>query len=304
MMEEFYQLLNKKYYALAYLWSVKALENRISESIKKILNAYISKDWNTYKMEVRGSYRKIDFDFASEQIDLIQKFDSPHYANIVINNNILVLKPIKLRRARSTIMNFLEEKNNVFLGGDAFQIIGITSINNIKLVIDQFGSDFDAISKYSKVATFIGNLSSQLQMDLSENQIGIIIHENKLYLLKWFQCINESAEGIIEDKGIKIAVEIKEDISLGELIIFKEGDQLEPLLTLDSKFFKENKQYDLMNDHASFIRDILSRIETGINMTESKISVESIEDIDLYVSISLQKIDQIIDAKQKNLLLR
>lgn len=305
MEEKFYELISKKFYASAYLWGVDALGKGVNGNLKEILQSYTTKDWRRYRQKVKRSYRSIDFDKASDQIDFVSKFDADHYANIVVDNNILILKPVKFRRTRNTIVEFLEDPMNVFIGGNSYRSVGVSSIDNIKSIVDQFEDDFEAVAKYSKIATFIGQLTDEIQLKMSEKQIGIIIHDDRLFLLKWVQYIDDTSASadIIEDMGLNIAVEIKEDLSLGELIVFKENDTSNPLFTLDSRMFDNPCTYNLETNSEEFLQDVLSRIETGISLIGED-SIETIEDLDLFINISLQKIDQLEDFRQKIIKLR
>ncbi|MHA1610732.1 MAG: hypothetical protein ACTSYU_01660 [Promethearchaeota archaeon] len=221
-------------------------------------------------------------------------------------------------------------------GGHFYQSLGLSSIEAIHGVLleSQIQEELQKFQKYEKIAKFIENLDYHLQTLFSINQIGIIIYSNQIYLIKWVQFVDEkqllgsknktsSSVTVLEDLGVKIGVELKENLELGDLVIFKNtGNQenssevLEPLLSLEHSIFSasgitSSRDYKTLNfsnteDCQLFVNDILARIESGILLLnqEKPTSVKNSRDMDIYIKVSMEKLANLKSVNQQINVLR
>lgn len=225
----------------------------------------------------------------------------------------------------------------LFHNGKIFYAKALSTNRNISGVIKEFQihEKMEKYKKYEKIAQFIENLNYHLQSLFSFHQIGVIIYNSQIYLIKWVQFIDENQilggsnlsggkVKILNEFGVKIGVEIQENGELGNLVIFKNTEEeniqnaaesnLEPLLMLNPTLFqkmkrsKSTRRLDLSNpeDCEIFVNQVLSRIETGILLLSQKdqLNLKKARDLDIYIQISLEKLPSIASINQRLNLLR
>ena len=220
--------------------------------------------------------------------------------------------------------------------GHLFQSVGLSSIETIQGVLQesQIQAEMQKFQKYEKIAKFIENLDYPLQTLFSLHQIGIIIYNDRIYLIKWVQFVNEnqllgnqkqptSPVTVLEDLGVKIGVELRENLELGDLVIFKNPEDhenlsevLEPLLSLERAIFFPTgatlfRDYQILNfsnpdDCQVFVNDVLGRIESGILLLNQNkpTSVKNSRDMDIYIKVSMEKLAYLKSINQRINILR
>ncbi len=220
--------------------------------------------------------------------------------------------------------------------GLLYQSVGLSSIEAIHGVLrgSQIQEELRKFQKYEKIAKFIENLDYPLQTLFSFHQIGIIIFNNRIYLIKWVQFVNEnqffgkqkensSPVTVLEDLGVKIGVELRENLELGDLVIFKNPENfenssevLEPLLSLERSIFSASgislsQDYQTLNfsnpdDCQVFVNDVLGRIESGILLLnqDNNTSVKNSRDMDVYIKVSMEKLANLKSVNQRINVLR
>ncbi|MHA1648036.1 MAG: hypothetical protein ACTSVL_10720 [Promethearchaeota archaeon] len=282
-----------------------------------------------------------------------QKFDEDSsFINLVIDKEILVCQEKaeektdsinsnsnikrrsideRLQRWKSNLIN----SNSLWVGKKQYLIKGIQSVSNLTDVLRKSGIQERYLKyyKYEKIANFIEALTIQLQNLFSLNRIGVIIFHNDLYLIKWVQYLNEeqlitgksskkTGVMMLDDFGVKIGIQLKENLELGNLVVFKNENRNQnektsdftTLMSLNQGFFHrsakkiENDQYNFKNSekYRAFINQINDRIETGILLLSKKLPeiMENSEDLDLYVKISLERIEGMTSLNQRLNVLR
>ncbi len=275
------------------------------------------------------------------------------FLNLILDKDIIVFKKqtegknlredITSKNSFSTFIQNLKinssNPQHIVFNGAHYSTLGLSSTDNLQAVFNNslVKDELKTYNKYEKIIQFIDNLEIPLQTLFSQNQIGIIIFQNKIYLIKWVQYINEeqlisgdmgetTGVSVMDSFGIKIGVHLKQNFELGNLVVFKnrqdsviedrdENIVLEPLFHLDEELFsfkkRDKKQihiYDLSKyeDCKLFVEQVNNRIEMGILLLSKgrKKFVKSNEDLDLYVKISLQKIDGMDSINQRINILR
>lgn len=280
---------------------------------------------------------------------------SKEYVNILLDHDIIAFqkksnfennekigqkkKSLESQDQKNKIWEKLEtiQKNPELLlhDGNIYQAIALSSIDNISGVLkeSQIQEQMDKYQKYEKIARFIENLEYPLQSLFSFHQIGVIIYDKRIYLIKWVQFIDknqilgsskkkkETKVQILEDLGVKIGVELKENLELGDVVIFKNSDddqenseKLEPLLSLQTSLFDISKQPQQLNkldlsqqeDCQIFVNQVLGRIESGILLLNQKTrqNLKNSRDLDIFIKISLEKLVSIKSINQRINILR
>ena len=262
------------------------------------------------------------------------------FLNIILDNDILIFQGVNEEKCEGYIENleelekFSKDPNNILAGGKVYCSKGLSSIDKIQGIMKEtnFQHEFSTYQKYEKIVQFIEGLTLSLQKLFSINQIGVIIFKNEIYLIRWVQYMDESRlisgnesqksnVEIMEDFGVKIGIQLKENLELGNLVIFKNRDDkneqdsiLRTLFSLDQDFFRSSrrkrkkKKYDLKNneDCEEFVNEVLSRIESGILMLNNKniTKIRNSKDLKIYVKISLQRVEGIDNINQRINILR
>ena len=132
--------------------------------------------------------------------------------------------------------------------------------------------------------------------------------------------IKSSPVSMIENFGVNIGIQINENLELGNLVIFSKKEQedqkelLRPLFSLDESIFqgrfskKPNQKWDLTqeSDCKAFVENVLARIETGIMLLNKEKSafLQKPQDMDVYIKITLQKVDAMDSINQRINILR
>jgi hypothetical protein len=276
----------------------------------------------------------------AEQWAYAQKFQKDGaYINLILVNDILVLQETtNLDFSPSSVQSvadltkLLKTPETILIDGKPYEMKGTSSLENFHNLLKDtpVHGEFVKYKKFEKIVNFIEFLDLNLQQLFSINQIGVIIYQNEVYLIKWVQYIDEdqlmsgkSASSanvaIIEDFGVKIGVQLKENLELGNLVVFsnkldtEQRASLRPLLSLDESIFfgkksKPNRRYDLTHpdDCKDFVNDVLARIETGIMLLSKERSnfIQDPKELELYIKISLQRLDGIDSANQRINILR
>ncbi|WP_457558316.1 hypothetical protein [Candidatus Harpocratesius sp.] len=281
---------------------------------------------------------------------------SKEYVNILLDRDIIAFqkrdnfeddreidkqkeKKLETKEQKIDLWEKLEtiQKNPELLlhNGVIYQSIALSSVDNISGVLkeSQIQEQMDKFQKYEKIARFIENLEYPLQSLFSFHQIGVIIYDKRIYLIKWVQFIDrnqilggskkkkETKVQILEDLGVKIGVELKENLELGDIVIFKNSeeekpkkDTLEPLLSLETSLFNISKQprtlkkldFSRQEDCQIFVNQVLGRIESGILLLNQKTrqNLKNSRDIDIFIKISLEKLVSIKSINQRINILR
>ncbi|MHA1563653.1 MAG: hypothetical protein ACTSPA_16265, partial [Promethearchaeota archaeon] len=234
----------------------------------------------------------------------IQNFDlKDPFVNIILDNDIIIFQG-NIKDEGEKIKNiedledFIEDPNKILAEGKIYNSKGLSSVDKIQGIMTEsnFQHEFSTYQKYEKIVQFIEGLNLSLQKLFSMNQIGVIIFKNEIYLIRWVQFIDESQlisgtesqksnVEIMNDFGVKIGIQLKENLELGNLVIFKNRDDkneqdsiLRTLFSLDQDFFqssrrkRKKKKYNLNNkeDCEEFVNEVLSRIESGILMLNNR----------------------------------
>lgn len=364
MIENILHYLESQNYIELVLWVqefLKQNENLISGQLRDFLFSLKNKNFpQALELIRRLSYTNIEnkefqrilayFEEKSQDIQLQWNFEEKFSndkkkVNLIFNKDIVIFqerikKDKNLKNSISQIETWEDLKNVCFKPdilineGTLYQSIGLSSIEAIYGVLKEskIQEELEKYQKYEKVAKFIENLEYPLQSLFSINQIGIIIYNNKIYLIKWVQFLNEnqllgekveksSNVTVLEDLGVKIGVELKENLELGDLVIFKNPDSsksgkevLKPLLSLEQSLFAaprrvqdyQSLDFSKIDDCQLFINDVLGRIESGILLlNRNKLtSVKNTRDMDIYIKVSMEKIVNLKSTNQKISILR
>ncbi len=359
MLYDFYNFLTSKRFVELIDWAEEILENYrniLSENQKIILELiqnkkihdlieYLKKESFTsinnelYKLileELEGNKEEI-----STEWNFIKNFNLKEpFLNVILDNDILVFQCLNEGKCEESIKNindlenFSKDPNKLLAGGKIFVSKGLSSIDKIQGIMKEtnFQHEFSIYQKYEKIVQFIEGLNLSLQKLFSMNQIGVIIFKNEIYLIRWIQFIDEShlISGvssqksnveIMEDFGVKIGIQLKENLELGNLVIFKNRDNkneqdsiLRTLFSLDQDFFqssrrkRKKKKYDLKKkeDCEEFVAEVLSRIESGILMLSNRniTKIKNTKDLNIYIKISLQRVEGIDTINQRINILR
>lgn len=313
-MKQFYNLLLKKQYADAYLFCHERLKDAdsLSSNERSLLIAYADMNWNACK-QYAPLYVRIDTKTAEAQIALLKNISRDgETVNLIINDSILILKRVgNFYNSRTEIMRFLSKPTNVFVCGQPFEMVGYNDIMNIRAVTDQFTSENRAFIKYGGIANFISKLDNESLITLSKNALGLVILNEKIYILKWedrFEVRNgsnsQSPNQIIDlvNNGLGVAVEIN-DMTLGDLVIMR-GLEFTPVLTLKSKLF-ENAS--VSSNSPSSINDLIlnakNRIQTGFNLYENTGEFSQNVRDGRYIAMTLQNAKTTADNEKRMSLL-
>ena len=265
------------------------------------------------------------------------------YINLILQENIIIFqeetnfpndedpKSISLNQMKRTLL----DPKMLFMNGKFYKAQGQTSIDKLqtKLRKSNVLQDLSQYKRYEKIIQFIDALDDTLQKMFSINHIGIIFYKEALFLVKWVQFLDEhqllseetastSNVTVLEDFGVRIGVQLKQNLELGNLVIFtdKKSDNtaekspLTPLFSLDEGLFSDTLQkekhdrYNLKNeeDCLSFVNEILARIETGILLLTKKKAawVKNPKDLAKYIQISLERIEGMSSISQRLNVLR
>lgn len=349
-------LQNRQYVELVQ-WAEQLLRTpniKLSKTYTQVLTFLSQKKL----MEVQEILRKIAFSTVkNESIALIlkeieerfldiqlqwnfsEKFDkSQPFLNLILNNQIIIYQPstIKLDKKIGSITelsSILSNPHLLSVGGNLYEMKGLSSIDTLQGILKDSNvqQEFQKNKKYERIVSFVEALELPLQELFSFHQIGIIIYENDVFLIKWVQYLDESQlingtthqnldVTVLDNFGTTIGVQLKEDLSLGNLVVFSnKGIQhgksiLHPLLSLNESIFtssknkKSLKKWNLTQkeDCVAFVDTVIARIESGIMLLNKEKSafVQNPKELDLYIKVSLQKIDAIDSTNQRINILR
>ncbi|QEE15142.1 tetratricopeptide repeat protein [Promethearchaeum syntrophicum] len=335
IIENYDHILSEKQKIILGLIQKKEIQNLIKFLKKESFTAINNELYNLILEELEKNKEEI-----STQWNFIQKFDlKAPFVNIILDNDIIVFQgnnkdeSEKLENLKD-LEEFLKDPNKILAEGKVYCSKGLSSIDKIQGIMTEtnFQQEFVTYQKYEKIVQFIEGLNLSLQKLFSMNQIGVIIFKNEIYLIRWVQFLDESQlisgtesrksnVEIMEDFGVKIGIQLKENLELGNLVIFKnrrdknEQDSiLRTLFSLDQDFFqssrrkRKKKKYDLKlkEDCEEFVNEVLSRIESGILMLNNKnfTQIRNSKDLKIYVKISLQRIEGIDTVNQRINILR
>ncbi|MHA1767563.1 MAG: tetratricopeptide repeat protein [Promethearchaeota archaeon] len=357
MLYELFNFLSSRKYVELLDWTNQILEKYyeiLPNEQKTILDFIQKKNINDLiEFIKKESYTTIEnefYDLILEELmknkkEIIREWDFAHnfdldtpFINIILNNDIIIFqkknkdKEEKLKKIED-LKEILKDPNKIIAGGEIFTSKGLSSIDKIQGILKEtnYKEEFANYQKYEKIIQFIEGLDLSLQKLFSMNQIGVIIFKNEIYLIKWVQLIdesqlisgttsNKSSVEIMDDFGVKIGIQLKENLELGNLVIFKNNQNnneqdpiLKTLFSLDQDFFqssqrKKKKRYDLKNegDCREFVNEVLSRIESGILLLSNKkiTKIKNTKDLNIYIKISLQRVENIDSINQRINILR
>lgn len=282
------------------------------------------------------------------QWEFEQKFASKEaFINVISDNYITVFQKSgtsEIEMPKLSLKEFkLLQKNpeNLILGGSVYKNKGIRATDHLELWFKnrEISNEFKKYNNYEDMVQFIENLELPLQKLFSIHQIGIIFYEKQIYLVKWIQYLNEeqilsenyqksTKVEILENFGIIVGVHLKNDLELGNLVVFstkkekienedKIGNSsldLKPLLSLDHTLFgksgdtepKIDRNLKKFENCQRFIDDILARIESGILLLVRNKStwLQNQEELNKYIKISIEKVDCYTSVNQRLSLLR
>jgi hypothetical protein len=277
--------------------------------------------------------------FLENNIFAFKKDTHLKSSNIFLNENVdLELQEELLNE--NLIQNpqyntqFLINPQYICIGGEIYTVSGLNSIENLQNVLKESNiqQEFQKYYKYDKIAQFIDSLEIDLQKLFSLHQIGLIIYQDAIYLIKWVQFLDEyqlitgtkrrqDDIMLLEDFGVKIGLELKSDLTFGNLVVFKSDSghsstnqgQLEPLISLTSNLLNQEiekmyRKYNLnrREDCVQFVEDVNTRIEAGILLLTKKNEKlrQTAKNIDTYIRISLERVDNMESVNHRLNLLR
>ncbi len=355
MLYDLYNFLTSKRFVELLDWTEYIIENYgniISEKQKYILEFIQNKEiQNLIEFLKKESFTAINNEFfnlileeleknkeeISAEWNFIQNFNlKESFLNIILENDILIYQgldggqPEENIRSFEELENFSKDPNKILAGGKIYVSKGLSSIDKIQGIMKEsnYQREYSNYQKYDKIVQFIEGLNLSLQKLFSMNQIGVIIFKNEIYLIRWVQYIGESQiisqksnVEIMENFGVKIGVQLKENLELGNLVIFKNKNDkneqdsiLRTLFSLDQDFFKisrgkrKKKNFDLKikEDCEEFVKEVLSRIESGLLMLNNKniTKIKNSKDLNIYTKISLQRVEGIDSINQRINILR
>jgi hypothetical protein len=359
MLYDFYNFLTSKRFIELLDWGEDILENYgnvLPENQKIILEliqnrkiqdlieflkkeSFTSINNELYKLifeELEKNKEEISTEWA-----FVQNFNLKEpFLNVILENDIIIFQGNNKDEGEKIksiedLEEFIQDPSKILVEGKAYNSKGLSSIDKIQGIMKEtnFQHEFSTFQKYEKIVQFIEGLNLSLQKLFSINQIGVIIFKNEIYLIRWVQFIDESHlisetasqksnVEIMKDFGVKIGIQLKENLELGNLVIFKNSDDkndhqdpiLRTLFSLDQDFFhssrrkKKKKNYDLKKkeDCEEFVNEVLSRIESGILMLNNRniTKIRNSKDLNIYVKISLQRVEGIDTINQRINILR
>ena len=265
MLEQILEYLNTEKYVEMVLWVKEILkqdEISLDDPIRQFLLTLQSKNY-PQSLEI---LRKITYTNLEDKIiyTILQRFEENkaeimrqwtfqenfdrtlEKVNLIVDSDILIFQEAsKVQIDSKTILKkqlsswkdlkAIQIHPDILIhNGLVYQSVGLSSIEAIHGVLrgSQIQEELRKFQKYEKIAKFIENLDYPLQTLFSLHQIGIIIFNNRIYLIKWVQFVNEnqffgkqkensSPVTVLEDLGVKIGVELRENLELGDLVIFK-----------------------------------------------------------------------------------
>jgi hypothetical protein len=261
------------------------------------------------------------------------------FINFIVNNQILVYQDAELGSKNQNFSNLqsfkeaLSHPNRVSIGGQMLIAKGLSSIDQLQVTLknSDIKEEYSKFDKYEKIVQFIESVNYNLQVLFSTHQIGIIIFENEIYLIKWVQLLDEDQiitgksshqtdVALIEDFGVKIGIQLKNNLELGNLVIFKNREEennneplLRPLLSLEQSIFTSKKKkrkskwnFSKSDDCKGFVDEVLARIETGILLLNKNKStfLNNTKDLDIYIKITLQRTEGMKSVNQRINILR
>ncbi|UYP47055.1 hypothetical protein NEF87_003340 [Candidatus Lokiarchaeum ossiferum] len=354
-------LVSRRYVELIH-WTNEALERygaRMDENQKKLLQHIKHKEIHEILSFLKKlSYTKIEAEtyelllaqFSENEEDIKEQWafetlfrSDRDYVNLILQENIIIFQEgieisieedpnsLSLNQMKQALL----DSNTLFINGKFYTAQGQTSIDKLqtKLRKSNVLQDLKQYKRYEKIIQFIDALDDTLQKMFSINHIGIIFYKEALFLVKWVQFLDEhqllseeiastSKVTVLDDFGVRIGVQVKENLELGNLVIFtdkqaennSEKSPLTPLFSLDEGLFSDTVskdkhiKYNLKNeeDCKSFVNKILARIETGILLLTKKKAawVKDPNDLAKYIQISLERIEGMASISQRLNVLR
>ena len=335
ILEHYGHILSEKQKIILELIQNKNIQDLIKFLKKESFTSINNELYNLILEELEKNKEEI-----SSEWNFVQNFDlEAPFVNIILDNDIIIFQgnnkdeSEKIKNVEE-LEEFMKDPNKILAEGKVYISKGLSSIDKIQGIMNEtdFQQEFSTFQKYEKIVQFIEGLNLSLQKLFSMNQIGVIIFKNEIYLIRWVQFLDESQlisgtksqksnVEIMQDFGVKIGIQLKENLELGNLVIFKnryeknEQDSiLRTLFSLDQDFFqsgrrkRKKKNYDLKNkeDCEEFVNEVLSRIESGILMLTNRniTKIRNSKDLNIYVKISLQRIEGIDTVNQRINILR
>ncbi len=335
VLENYGHILSDKQKIILELIQNKKIQDLIEFLKKESFTAINNELYNLILEELEKNKEEI-----STEWNFIQNFDlKAPFVNIILDNDIIIFQGNnkdegeKIKNIED-LEDFMKDPSKILAEGKIYTSKGLSSVDKIQGIMTEsnFQHEFSTYQKYEKIVQFIEGLNLSLQKLFSMNQIGVIIFKNEIYLIRWVQFIDESQlisgtesqksnVEIMNDFGVKIGIQLKENLELGNLVIFKNRDDrneqdsiLRTLFSLDQDFFqssrrkRKKKKYILKNkeDCEEFVNEVLSRIESGILMLNNRniTKIRNSKDLKIYVKISLQRVEGIDTVNQRINILR
>ncbi len=352
--EKYFEKLNE-----AQKHMIKLLRSADFDHLYSVIQkqSYINIQNETYSLILKELNEHIDI--IKDEWNFLQKFSATQdYANIVCDQNIIAFAHDPVSSSTNIIeststgdlliepdlslppnwrdqLHFLKQSPEIlWIGGNQFQPMGLNSTANLQNILEesQIQQELQKYSKYEKIALFIENLDFSLQKLFSLHQIGVIIYHDELYLIKWVQYLdeqqfltgeNQKSQDIVllEDFGVKIGVKLRDDLTLGNLVVFKTSTQqnqeverqLQPLISLSDHVLEQmhpdnKKTYNLgtYDDCVQFIEAVNARIEAGILLLTQRndVLLETTKDVSTYIEISLERVEGLESINQRINLLK
>ena len=274
ILENYGHILSDKQKIILELIQNKKIQDLIEFLKKESFTAINNELYNLILEELEKNKEEI-----STKWKFIQNFDlRDPFVNIILDNDIIIFQG-NIKDEGEKIKNiedledFIEDPSKILAEGKIYNSKGLSSVDKIQGIMTEsnFQHEFSTYQKYEKIVQFIEGLNLSLQKLFSMNQIGVIIFKNEIYLIRWVQFIDESQlisgtesqksnVEIMNDFGVKIGIQLKENLELGNLVIFKNRDDrneqdsiLRTLFSLDQDFFqssrrkRKKKKYNLSN---------------------------------------------------------
>ncbi|MHA1476350.1 MAG: hypothetical protein ACTSQ5_14335, partial [Promethearchaeota archaeon] len=335
ILENYGHILSDKQKIILELIQNKKIQDLIEFLKKESFTAINNELYNLILEELEKNKEEI-----STEWNFIQNFDlKAPFVNIILDNDIIIFQGNNKDEGEEIrniedLEDFMKDTSKILAEGKIYTSKGLSSVDKIQGIMTEsnFQHEFSTYQKYEKIVQFIEGLNLSLQKLFSMNQIGVIIYKNEIYLIRWVQFIDESQlisgtesqksnVEIMNDFGVKIGIQLKENLELGNLVIFKNRDDrneqdsiLRTLFSLDQDFFqssrrkRKKKKYNLKNkeDCEEFVNEVLSRIESGILMLNNRniTKIRNSKDLKIYVKISLQRVEGIDTVNQRINILR